>query len=48
MIRTEADCIMILLGSFTIYSFNGVVKTVVDSDFSTSKYGLFFILNSTT
>lgn len=37
MIRTEADCIRILLGSFTIYSLNGVVKTVTDSDASTSK-----------
>lgn len=40
-IRTEADCIMILLGSLIIYSFNGVVKTVTDSDLSTSKYVFF-------
>lgn len=31
-IRTEADSMMILLGRFTIYSLNGIVKTVTDSD----------------
>lgn len=39
MIRTEVDCVMILLGRFTIYSLCGVLKTVTDSDLSTSKSG---------
>lgn len=41
MKRTEADCIMMLLGRFTIYSFHGVLKTVTDNDLSTSESRVF-------
>lgn len=37
MIRTEADCQVKLLGRFTIYSINGVLKAVINSDLSIAK-----------